>query len=61
MKIPENYKSRVKSCWYDEDGVWIVLTKNWRCPDGYVGEKCIHEDTIRDAITILKKTRFCLS
>lgn len=60
MKIPTQYKHRVKDAYRDEDGVWIILAKSWRCPDGYYGEKTIHEDTAKEAIAILKKTKFTL-
>lgn len=39
MKIPAQYKHRVKEAYQYEDGFQIVLEKSWRCPDGYVGEK----------------------
>lgn len=61
MRIPTQYKNRVKDAYHDEDGYWIILKKSWRCPDGYAGEKTIHEDRMKDAISILKKTKFTLN
>ena len=61
MRIPSQYKHRVKDFYKDEDGYWIVLDKSWKCPSNYPGEKTIHEDTEKEAITILKKTIFILS
>ena len=60
MKIPVALRHRVKEAYKDEDGFWIVLAKEWRCPDGYFGDKTIHEDNYKDAIQILRKTRFTL-
>lgn len=60
MKQFKGYEQRVKDAYKDEDGCWIILNKNWVCPDGYYGERTIHEDTWKQAITILKKTIFTL-
>ena len=60
MRIPTQYKQRVKDAYQDEDGFWIILAASWKCPDGYVGERTIHEDTAQETITVLKKTRFTL-
>lgn len=60
MRIPTQYKHRVKDAYQDEDGYWIILEKSWRCPDDYAGEKTIHEDVAQDAIAVLKKTQFTL-
>lgn len=60
MRILTQYKHRVKDAYKDEDGYWIILEKSWRCPDGYAGERTIHEDTAQDAIAVLKKTQFTL-
>lgn len=60
MRIPTQYKHRVKEAYRDEDGFWIILAKNWRCPNGYPGEKTIHEDTTKEAIAVLKETQFTL-
>ena len=60
MKIPAQYKHRVKDAYKDEDGFWIILEKSWRCPDSYAGERTIHEDTAKEAIAVLKETQFAL-
>lgn len=61
MKTIKGYEHRVKDAYRDEDGCWIVLSKNWKCPSGYYGTKTIHESTWKEAIAILKKTIFTLS
>lgn len=61
MEIPSQYKHRVKDAYRDEDGYWIILAQSWKCPDNYPGIKTIHEDTIKEAIVILRKTIFTLN
>ena len=60
MKIPTNLKHRVKEAYKDQDGYWIVLARCWKCPSWYWGEKTIHEDSYKEAIRILKQTKFTL-
>lgn len=61
MKIPAQYKHRVKDVYRDEDGYWIILAASWKCPDGYAGERTIHEDTAKEALAVLRETRFALN
>lgn len=32
MKIPAQYKHRVKDAYRDKDGYWIILAASWKCP-----------------------------